>query len=140
MRKKSAASQNARLAQASLVVAGLAPPCCGLLLCDRYSGAKRLLIPAVASRCWLSVSCELSACSFARRIGRSANMQMTQIPQRRLIFVAHSARGLRHILQYAQSLPNRLPPILRHLLPLRQHIIPNMTLLLRRQPAPLLSS
>jgi hypothetical protein len=78
-------------------------------------------------------------------------MQMTQVPQRRLIIIAHSARelriiqpliprGLRHILQHAQSLPNRLPPILRHLLPLRQYIIPNMILLLRTEPAPLLSS
>jgi hypothetical protein len=74
-------------------------------------------------------------------------MQMAQVPQRRLIFIAHSARelriiqpliarGLRHILQYAQSLPNRLPPILGHLLPLGQHIIPNVTLLLRTQAIP----
>ena len=78
-------------------------------------------------------------------------MQMAQIPQRRLIIVAHSARELRiiqpliprrlrHILQHAQSLSNRLTPILRHLLPLGQYIIPNVILLLRTQPAPLLSS
>jgi hypothetical protein len=77
----------------------------------------------------LAVSCELSASLLARRIGRSANMQVTQVAQRRFILVAHAARELRiiqtliprglwHILQHAQSLPNRLSPILGHLLPL----------------------
>ena len=77
-------------------------------------------------------------------------MQVAQIPQRRPIFLAHPARKiriiqpliprrLRHILQHAQSLPNRLLPIGRHLPPLRQHIVPNVIALLRCQPAPLLA-
>ena len=88
---------------------------------------------------------------FARRIGRPANVQMTQIPQCCPILVAHSfgkfrviqpliPRRLWHVLQYAQSLSNGLPALCGHLLPLRQHIIPNVILLLRSQPAPLLSS
>jgi hypothetical protein len=94
---------------------------------------------------------ELSTCLLARRIGRTANMQMAQIPQRRLVLVAHSfgelriiqslvPRRLRHILQYAQPLPNRLTPFHGHLPPLWQHIISDVTLLLRSHPAPLLSS
>lgn len=61
-------------------------------------------------------------------------MQMAQIPQRGAILVAHSfgkpriiqpliPRPLRHILQNAQSLLYRLPPIRRHLPPTRQYII-----------------
>ena len=67
--------------------------------------------------------------------------------QSRLVFVAHSARkvriaqapvarGLRHILQHAKLLLNRLLALPRNLSPLRQHIILNMLALLRRHPAP----
>src|SRR5467141_2076550 len=46
------------------------------------------------------------------------------------------ARGLRHILQHAQPLLNRLPALLRQLLPLRQDIITDVLALFRPQPAP----
>lgn len=69
-------------------------------------------------------------------------MQVAQIPQRRPIFIAHPAseirivqplipRRLRHILELAQPLLDRLPALLRHLPPSRQHIIAYVVLLLR---------
>lgn len=74
-------------------------------------------------------------------------MQVAQISQRRPILVAHSfgelriiqpliPRELRHVLQNAESLPNRLPPIRRHLSPLWKHVVPDVALLYRRKPVP----
>ena len=74
-------------------------------------------------------------------------MQMTQIPQRRLILFTHPlrkpriiqpliSRRLRHILEHSQPIPNRLLPVRRHLPPLWQHIIPHVLALLRRHPVP----
>jgi hypothetical protein len=78
-------------------------------------------------------------------------MQVAQIPQRCLILFAHPfgkpriiqpliPRELRHILQHAQSLPDRLPPLLGHLPPLRQHVVPDVALLLRSQLIPAICS
>jgi hypothetical protein len=74
-------------------------------------------------------------------------MQVTQIPQRRLILVTHPLRKpriiqpliprrLRHVLQHPQPIANRLLPVRRHLAPLRQHIVPHVIALLRRHPIP----
>src|SRR5882762_4900684 len=46
------------------------------------------------------------------------------------------ARGLWHVLQHAQPLLNRLPALLRQLLPLRQDIIADVLALFWPQPAP----
>jgi hypothetical protein len=74
-------------------------------------------------------------------------MQVAQVPKRRPILVAHALRKpriaqpliprrLRHILQHAQSIADRLLPIGRHLPPLWQHIVPHMVALLRRHTIP----
>src|SRR6266699_7310672 len=91
-----------------------------------------------------------NAALFARRV-RRAHMQVAQIAQHGLIFIAHAtreiriiqmlvARRLRHILQHAQTLLNRPPPAIREFLPLRRQIIPNVILLFRRQFLPLVSA
>jgi hypothetical protein len=43
----------------------------------------------------IAVGCELPTFLLAGRIGRSADMQMAQIPQRRSIFVAHAFGEIR---------------------------------------------
>ncbi len=91
-----------------------------------------------------------NAALFARRV-RRAHMQVAQIAQHGLIFIAHATREIRiiqmlvarrlgHILQHAQTLLNRPPPAIRQLLPLRRQIIPNVILLFRRQFLPLVSA
>ena len=88
-----------------------------------------------------------NAALFARRV-RRAHMQVAQIAQHGLIFIAHAAREIRiiqmlvarrlgHILQHAQTLLNRPPPAIREFLPFRRQIIPNVILLFRRQLLPL---
>ena len=80
---------------------------------------------------------------------RRTNMLVTQIPQHLPVIFAHPAREvriiqmsvarrLRHILQHAQPVLNGPLPVRRQLLPPGQHIIPNVTLLLRREPLPIL--
>src|SRR4029077_3498511 len=87
------------------------------------------------------------AALLVRRLRRSGNVQVAQVMQRGLIFLAHAPRevrivqplvacGLRHILQYTQPLLNRLSAVRRHLLPLRQDIITDVLALLRRHPVP----
>ena len=76
-------------------------------------------------------------------------MQMAQIPERRSIFFAHSAREIRiiqpliprrfrHVLQNTQPLLNRLPALRRHLLPFRQHFIADVVALIGRHLFPYL--
>jgi hypothetical protein len=85
------------------------------------------------------------------RIRRTTHMQMAEIVECRLIFLAHPARkiriiqplipgGLRHILQHSQPLLNCLPAVWRHLPPLREHVVANMIPLLRSHPLPNLRS
>jgi hypothetical protein len=94
---------------------------------------------------------QLRTVLFARRVRRSAHMQVAQIAQGCPVFVAHApcevrvtqplvARRLRHILQHTQPLLNRLPAVRRHLLPFRQHFITDVVALLRRHPLPDLRS
>src|SRR5690348_6317797 len=89
--------------------------------------------------------------SLARRIRRPANVQVAQISQSRFVFLAHASCELRivqplipgelwHVLQHSQPLPDRLPPVLRHLSPPWQHIVSNVSLLFRRQPVPCLDA
>jgi len=89
---------------------------------------------------------ELRTLLLARRIGRT-NMHVAQIPECGLVLFTHPPGKirviqplipceLRHILQHAQSLPNRLSPVRRHLPPLRHYVVPDMVLLLRRQSVP----
>src|SRR5882724_3435870 len=84
---------------------------------------------------------------FVWRFGRSANVQVAQIPQHGFVFVRHPAREiriaqmliprrLRHVLQYTQTLLNRTLPLRRQLLPLRHHIVLDVILLFRRHPVP----
>jgi len=85
------------------------------------------------------------------RLIRRAHVLVAQIPQHLPVFFAHSARkiriaqmpvtrGLRHVLQHAQPLLNGTLPVRRQLLPLRQHVIPEMVSLLWRKLLPILSS
>jgi hypothetical protein len=78
-------------------------------------------------------------------------MQMAQIVQRGLVFFAHPAREVRitqpliarifwHVLQHAQPLPDGLSAIRRHLPPFRCDLVPNVILLLRRQPIPVFNA
>ncbi len=78
-------------------------------------------------------------------------MQMAQVPQRRPILFTHALskpriiqplipRRLRHVLQHAQPVTDRLLSVRRHLTPLRQHIILHVIALLRRHPTPHLRS
>ena len=94
-----------------------------------------------------TVSYELSAFLLSRRVRRSADMQMAQIPQGRPILVADSfgkpriiqpliPRRFRHVLQHAQPLLNRLTPVGRHLAPSREHIILDVISLLRSHLRP----
>ena len=84
---------------------------------------------------------------FLRPVRRS-NMLVTQIPQHLPVIFTHPPREIRiiqmpiarrlgHILQHAQPVLNGPLPIRRQLLPPGQHIIPNVTLLLRCQPLPI---
>ena len=79
---------------------------------------------------------------------RRAHVQVAQIAQHGLIFFTHAsreiriiqmlvARGLRHILQYAQTLLNGTLSVRRKLLPLRQHVVFDVVLLFRRQLVPI---
>jgi hypothetical protein len=72
---------------------------------------------------------------------------MAQIAQRCPVFIAHASgeirivqplisRGLRHILQHAQPLLNRVPAVRRQLLPSRQHIVSHVSTLLWRHAIP----
>ena len=93
---------------------------------------------------------ELRTLLLARRIGRT-NMHVAQIPECGLVLLTHPpseirviqpliSRRLGHVLKHAQPLTNSLSPVRRHLPPLGQHIVPNVTLLLRSHPIPLLGA
>jgi len=82
---------------------------------------------------------------------RRAHVLMAQIPQHLPVFFAHPARearivqvpvarGLRHILQHAEPLLNGSLPVPGQLLPLWQHVIPNVVSLPWRKLLPILSS
>jgi hypothetical protein len=88
-----------------------------------------------------------AAASLVRRIGRSADVQMAQIPKRGFIFLAHAAREvriaqmliarrLRHILQHRQPVLDRPLPVRRHLLPPGEHLILDVRLLLLSHALP----
>src|SRR6476660_6513707 len=85
---------------------------------------------------------ERTPASLVRRVRRSPDMQVAQIPQRRPVVIAHPTRKVRlvqplvtrrfrHILQHAQPLLNRLPAFRRHLLPSRQHFVAHVVALRR---------
>jgi hypothetical protein len=82
-----------------------------------------------------------------RRIRRPAYMQVAQIMQRGLVFFTQPAsevwivqpliaRGLRHVLEDAQPLLDRLPTFRRKLPPRRQYIILNVVALFQRHLPP----
>src|SRR5258707_8316915 len=85
--------------------------------------------------------------SFVRWV-RRAHMHVAQVAQHGFVFFAHAAREiriiqmlvarrLRHVLQHAQSLPDRLLLVGGQLPPLREQVILDMPLLFRRQLSPL---
>ena len=74
-------------------------------------------------------------------------MQVAQVSQRRFIFFTHAtgkvrvvqvliARGLRHIFQDAQAIFDGAFAVRRHLLPLGEHVVADMILLLPGQRIP----
>lgn len=74
-------------------------------------------------------------------------MQVAQVTQRRFILFTHAAgkvrvvqvlvaRGLRHIFQDAQAILNGALAVRRHLLPLGEHVVADVILLLPGQRIP----